>query len=54
MPKFEVCAVLPMEPQMIEADSLEEACEIASEMILSDFIFFGLEITDVYEVEEGD
>ena len=54
MPKFEVCAVLPIEPQIIEADSLEEACVIAYEMRLSDFIFLELEITDVYEVGDGE
>ena len=49
--KFEVCAVMSVEPIIIEADSIEEACEIAYVMNPSDFNFLDMEITDVYEVD---
>ena len=54
MPKFEVCAVKPAIPQIIEANDIDEAYEIASEMYFDDFEWFDIEITDVYEVEDGE
>lgn len=49
--KFEVCANIAVHPITIEADSIEEACEIADELGYDDFEFWDLEITDVYEVD---
>lgn len=49
--KFEVCANIAVNPITIEADSLEEACEITNGLGYKDFEFWALEITDVYEVD---
>lgn len=49
---YEVCFEAIAHPIRTEADSIEEAYDIANEMDMKDVLLWDISVSDVYEVEE--